>query len=368
MCYLFYVDWKKEPTQETTLSKIFFCASFLSPTTHPHITQQVYPKFVFTPKTKEELVELQAAYGLLGLPGAIGSMDVVHVAWCMCPAFLALLCTGKEGIPTIAYNVISDHEGRALAVLKGSYGSIVDKTIVRFDDFVEDIRCDPFFTEFKYEVRTGPEANDREMLKGAYLIIDGGYHPWEATQAASRLCTDDGYPEWRKQMESVRKDIECFFGRLKARFRFLKTPISFHKKDNIDDAFFTCVAVQNILHDWDKETGMLTSWEVDAAWGDDGTGSGGHFVDEEGDGAEARLWCRPKLRRARKVTDLFTPQATDDFSDFGAASMPIGAAREIGDRKQPGPGEKQRYAAKQAKLVKHFSYAKQGGSVSWLRS
>jgi hypothetical protein len=134
-------------------------------------------------------------------------------------------------------------------VVKGAYGATSDKTIVRFDDFVDDVRCDDFFTQFAYEVRTGPADGDRKMTKGAYLIIDGGYHPWEATQA-------------------VRKDIECYFGRLKSRSCMLKTPVSFHSKTDIDNAFFTCVGLQNMLHDWDKEIGNLTMWDVEADWGD----------------------------------------------------------------------------------------------------
>jgi len=129
--------------------------------------------------------------------------------------------------------VICDHEGRALAELKGAYGATSD-------NFVDDVRCDDFFTT---------ADGDRKMIKGAYLIIDGGYHPWEATEA-------------------VRKDIECYFGRLKSRSCMLKTPVSFHSKTDIDNAFFTCVGLQNMLHDWDKEIGNLTMWDVEADWGD----------------------------------------------------------------------------------------------------
>ena len=129
--------------------------------------------------------------------------------------------------------MICDHEGRALAELKGAYGATSD-------NFVDDVRCDDFFTT---------ADGDRKMIKGAYLIIDGGYHPWEATQA-------------------VRKDIECYFGRLKSRSRMLKTPVSFHSKTDIDNAFFTCVGLQNMLHDCDKEIGNLTMWDVEADWGD----------------------------------------------------------------------------------------------------
>ena len=323
---------------------------------------KIYPDFVFTPQTMDDLVKIQAAYALLGLPGAIGSMDVVHIAWCTCHARLANLAKGKEGYTSIAYNVICDHEGRALAVLKGAYGATSDKTIVRFDDFVDDVRCDDFFTQFAYEVRTGPADGDRKMTKGAYLIIDGGYHPWEATQAASKICSDPNYALWRAQMEAVRKDIECYFGRLKSRFRMLKTPVSFHSKTDIDNAFFTCVGLQNILHDWDKEIGNLTVWDVEADWGD--------FADEtpeDEDDDVARHWCRPTLHRSSKLGSTFEPEAKDDFSDFGAASFPVGAARELGHAR-PQPGEAARYEAKQAELVTHFTHARQADAVHWLRS
>ena len=287
-------------------------------------TEKVYPKFVFTPKTKNDLVEIETAYALLGLPGALGSMDVVHFAWGMCPAQVTNLAKGKEGYPSLAYNVICDHEGRALAVLKGAYGATNDKTIVHFDGFVDDVRCDDFFTTFEYKVRTGPGATDRAMSKGAYLIIDPGYHKWAATQAASKISSDPDYVLWRTQMEAVRKDIECFFGRLKNRFRVLKTPLTFHKKRDIDNLVFTCIGLQNILHDWDKESGEITSWEVDADW----LGAGGDFDDEAQTGEdddEARHWCRPKLRRSMKNGATSRAGAKDDFSGFGSSSFPIGA-------------------------------------------
>ncbi|CAN0185610.1 unnamed protein product, partial [Pylaiella littoralis] len=43
--------------------------------------------------------------------------------------------------------------------------------------------------------------------------------------------------EWSKRFESVRKDIECFFGRLKGRFRLFKTGILFNSREKIDNAW-----------------------------------------------------------------------------------------------------------------------------------
>ena len=67
------------------------------------------------------------------------------------------------------------------------------------------------------------------------------------------------------------------------------------------------------------------------------------FVDEDEDEDEGRLWCRPTLRRSRKKKDRFIPQATDDFSDFGISSIPIGVKLHIGeDDLRPDNEEKMR--------------------------
>ncbi|CAB1108083.1 unnamed protein product [Ectocarpus sp. CCAP 1310/34] len=53
--------------------------------------------------------------------------------------------------------------------------------------------------------------------------------------------------QWSKRLESVRKDIECLFGRLKGRFRLFKTGILFGDRTKIDDACFTACIIHNML-------------------------------------------------------------------------------------------------------------------------
>ncbi|CAM9738673.1 unnamed protein product [Discosporangium mesarthrocarpum] len=53
-----------------------------------------------------------------------------------------------------------------------------------------------------------------------------------------------------KRLESVRKDVECFFGRLKGLFRILKMLLTFwpsseNSRDNIDNIFFVCCILEN---------------------------------------------------------------------------------------------------------------------------
>lgn len=95
-------------------------------------------------------------------------------------------------------------------------------------------------------------GGEKYYLKDPYAICDGGYHKWRHMMSASRLISDPDFIIWRKRLESVRKDIENFFGRMKNRFRCLKLPIEYHSKEQIDNMFFTCVGLQNMLHDWDE--------------------------------------------------------------------------------------------------------------------
>lgn len=88
-------------------------------------------------------------------------------------------------------------------------------------------------------------------IKGAYLITDGGYpqHPPVYIHPLhSRNSVDAVY--WSEWLESVRKDVECTFGILKARFRFLKMPIEYHCKYTIECVFKSCCILHNMLILW----------------------------------------------------------------------------------------------------------------------
>ena len=64
------------------------------------------------------------------------------------------------------------------------------------------------------------------------------------------------FTDW---VASVRKDVECFFGILKQRFRYLKNPIGLHKKEDVDNVVKTCVLLHNMILKFD---GLDKLWEV----------------------------------------------------------------------------------------------------------
>ena len=59
-----------------------------------------------------------------------------------------------------------------------------------------------------------------------------------------------------KRLESVRKDVDCFFGILKIRFRILKLAMTYQQQKRIDSVFFTCCILHNMLHTYDGMDGL----------------------------------------------------------------------------------------------------------------
>jgi hypothetical protein len=103
-----------------------------------------------------------------------------------------------------------DHTKRFQATTIGHYGTTSDKTIVKFDGFVNQVRFDALYTEAEYKLQVS------EILwvieKGVYLLVDGGYHKWRIMQCPLKHSVVEEETRWSEFAESVRKDVECSFG------------------------------------------------------------------------------------------------------------------------------------------------------------
>lgn len=128
---------------------------------------------------------------------------------------------------------------------------------------------------------------------------------------------------WSKRLESVRKDIECFFGRLKGRFRLFKTGVVFQKREKIDNAWFTACIIHNMLHAFDG----LANLEKDMDWAG-------------------------KAGEADESTGAF-PSGTEAEAD-------VLAMDEDGD-------ETAKFHNAREKLVHHFMHKRKTEGVAWFR-
>ena len=221
--------------------------------------KRVYHLFINAPQG-EYLREVQDLYASLGLPGCCGSMDCTHVKWTLCPKGKKHHASGKEGYPTLVFQVAVDHNKRVLSVSQHFLGSVNDKTICENDLFSLGIKYGSL-QHVEYELYDS--SGTKYKCQGGYLIVDGGY--------IDSICFIDPDKHrlhrdsvlWSEWLESVRKDVECFFGILKSRWRFFKNGVVYHSASTMEYGFKTSCILNNLILLYDqKNESFSEEWET----------------------------------------------------------------------------------------------------------
>ena len=212
------------------------------------VQKHLFPLLVRKPEGTY-LQEVLALYARLGLPGACGSMDCTRIKWWMCPTIYKFKATGKEGYPTLVFQVVVDHLRRVHHVSKYFLGSSNDVMICQNDDFTLEVMAGAL-DDVEYELYD--QSGNKYKCRGGYLIVDGGYidHIRFVDPDKHRISREAVL--WSEWMESVRKDVECFFGILKARFRFFKHGVEYHDAETIEAAFKTAATFHNMILIFDR--------------------------------------------------------------------------------------------------------------------
>ena len=307
-------------------------------------SRENFSKYCSHPQSPEEIERAMGVFTQLGLPGCIGSTDCVHIRWERCPAGIRACHKGKEGFPTLSYEVTVDHTKRIIAATEGHPGARNDKTIVKFDGFVTKIHHGELYADVPYDLVDNDGNITKE--KGLYLIVDGGYHKWKCLQCPFKHTSKSAESLWSRWVESVRKDVECTFGILKGRFRCLKLPIYYQDKETIDNMFFTCCILHNILLTVD---GYDVRWENGVNWeGQDGN----HEADEM-----SSIFKRHRNRVAASITT--------DFSSIGINAVANNYRIVHGDNDEEEVEET--HSSLKTKLIEHFCYKFRNREIRWLK-
>ena len=144
----------------------------------PWFVEMYYDKEVHPPRTAQELRESERAFARCGFPGCILSMDGVHLTWDRAPWKRRHNYTGKEGFPTVAFNVCVSYAKVIYSMTDGMYGAMNDKTtndktMVRFDSMFDRLGTDDFFTDVEFYVMVdndGAEQPKVKRLRGAWAL------------------------------------------------------------------------------------------------------------------------------------------------------------------------------------------------------
>ena len=239
------------------------------------LLKKFFPKFVqwlgvdvyadeVTVPSGELLQHALKVYAKHGYPGCMCSVDGVHVAWDCCPSGSRWEYTGKEGYPTLAFNVCVTHTREIIHVSGPVPGKTNDLTQARYDAFLTKLRLNQVAPDIKFELYT--EEGSRKEHTGVWAMCDNGYHNWRCLMPPVKHTQSCN---WSRMLESMRKDVECTFGILKKRFRVLRIPMLYRSHEMIGHIFNSCCVLHNLLlrHDGLSTIGSLpTDWKfLDAA-------------------------------------------------------------------------------------------------------
>ena len=100
----------------------------------------------------DTLVEIESSEWIfrgLGLSGFITAMDAVHMSYDTTPFTVRHLFMGKEGYPTVEHN---------------------DKTTVRFDKMVDDMRNDDLFTSCQWNTAVPSPSGEVFKLRDCMTL------------------------------------------------------------------------------------------------------------------------------------------------------------------------------------------------------
>jgi hypothetical protein len=206
-----------------------------------------YSDYVHVPEGND-LQRTMDSYAELGIPGGVGSMNATHLPWDKCPVSLYHLCKGKEKFPTLAFNCVVDHFKFIHYCSDAFFGATNDLQICADDDYPVKI-TQGLYRDVEYDLYRADGSVQR--CRGAYIICDGGMpkHACFMDPMHHRSSRNEVlFSEW---LESVRKDVECTFGILKQRFRYLRNKIQHHSVFIIQAAMKTCCMLHNMLLHFD---------------------------------------------------------------------------------------------------------------------
>lgn len=276
-----------------------------------------------------------------GLDGALCSADATHIVWDRCPFKMKNQNAGpKEKNSARAFEISVNHRRKILASTVGLPGRWNDKTVVRFDGFLTSIHEGLKYDDVTYELynRNGSKTSYR----GAWALVDGGYLSWSCLIPPYKSTSSAPALRWSRWLESMRKDVECTFGILKGRWRILKTGIRQHTKEDVDNIWFTCCALHNMLLDVD---GLGKSWENGVAGYYDGQGGYHDYLDVQNNLA-------PEIFR-RLHQSGNNPRQYDSSYRVNNAAPVDRVIREVN-----GPNSIRLFSREQfrQKLVEHFDY------------
>ena len=201
------------------------------------INRRVGPNYLKLPTTNEEMSNLiEAFHKKFGLPQVFGCVDGTHI-----PIRQPTENPQDYFCYKMKYSLncqaVCDHKGRFLNVEIKWPGSVHDARV--FSN--SDINC-------MFQKKLIPMML-KELLPGEdevppVILADPAYPLLPNVMKEHACCTKNEEVIFNEMLRSARNQIECAFGRLKARWRILTRPMDI-KLDDLPTVIYACFVLHN---------------------------------------------------------------------------------------------------------------------------
>jgi len=199
----------------------------------------LYEARYLSPPTAEEMKQVLIENSARGFPGMLGSLDCMHWEWRNCPSAWKGAYTGRSGTPSVILEAVADRNYRISHYFFGMAGSFNDINVLNNSTLFDDLR-NGSTPSVQFDI------NNRSYSQGYYLT-DGIYPSWPVfVKPFSNPLTEPEKYFTVKQAE-LRKDIECTFGILQARFHILARPSRLTSIASMSLVMKTCVILHNMI-------------------------------------------------------------------------------------------------------------------------
>ncbi len=205
---------------------------------------------------------------------------------------------------------------------------------MRYDSYIQRLRSDPLFLNYEYPLYDSQGRSS--IARGAWAIVDGGYHRWKVSQGPAPDAPTMQERSFSKVVVENRKDSEDTIGRVRGRMRILRMPFLCAKREDIDAVVHSSAIVHNMLLQKDGYSSKFD--DVDPTF---------YANDVEQDEYNEDGW-RPVESVVLSNGMVVGPM--DDYEGQGLQMQ-----RTVGAETEPG------YALFREKLVHHVHYISRNG-------
>jgi hypothetical protein len=186
-----------------------------------------------------DIARLLAVNEKRGFPGMLGSIDCMHWKWKNCPTAWKGQYTGHSREPTLILEAVASYDRWIWHAFFGLPGSHNDINVLDHSSI---------FTELA-QGRAPPvnySINGHDYTMGYYLA-DGIYPQWSTFVKTISAPLEAKKKHFARVQEACRKDVECAFGILQARFSIVRGPARFWDEATLNDIMKACIILHNMI-------------------------------------------------------------------------------------------------------------------------